>query len=261
MSRSDLRRLALRTPPASRVRSLCGCIASVSVRLAHGAAGCSPEAVDRRRRRRSCSTCATSGNAARRWRTVSADRERLLERRARRQLDADVVKPLSPAGAKPVGQQRNQRRSRATKITVADTERLPAVARGTSAPSRRYQSFSGRLSSACGCGFRKYAAIIGVSVRATSSENSTAHVTVKPNGRKNSPAMPLMNATGMNTAHSVSGSRPPRGRSRCAASSPPASGVLPMRKCRTMFSTSTIASSTRMPTTSDSASIVSMFSV
>ena len=50
------------------------------------------------------------------------------------------------------------------------------------------------------CGFRKYAAIIGVSVRATSSENSTATTTVKLNGPKNSPAMPLMNATGTNTA-------------------------------------------------------------
>ena len=37
------------------------------------------------------------------------------------------------------------------------------------------------------CGRRKYAAIIGVSVRATSSENSTATTTVKPNGPKNSP--------------------------------------------------------------------------
>ena len=49
-----------------------------------------------------------------------------------------------------------------------------------------------------------YAAIIGVSMRATSSENITATAAVKANGRKNSPGMPPMNATGTNTAHNVS---------------------------------------------------------
>ena len=46
-----------------------------------------------------------------------------------------------------------------------------------------------------------------------------------------------------------------------AATVAASTGFLPMRRCRTMFSTSTIASSTRMPTTSDSASSVRMFSV
>ena len=100
-----------------------------------------------------------------------------------------------------------------------------------------------------------------MSVRATSSENSTATVTVKPNGRKNSPAMPPMNATGMNTAQIVSVVATTARPISIAASIAASRGFLPMRKCRTMFSTSTIASSTRMPTTSVSASSVRMFSV
>ena len=111
------------------------------------------------------------------------------------------------------------------------------------------------------CGFKKYAAIIGVNVRATSSEHSTATTTVKLNGPKNSPAMPLMNATGTNTAQIVSVVATTARPISIAASMAASFGFLPMRKCRTMFSTSTIASSTRMPTTSDSASSVKMFSV
>ena len=114
---------------------------------------------------------------------------------------------------------------------------------------------------ASSCGFRKYAAIIGVSVRATSSENSTATVTVKPKGRKNSPGMPPMNATGMNTAHIVSVVATTARPISIAASVAASQRRLALRKWRTMFSTSTIASSTSMPTTSVSASSVSMFSV
>ena len=39
-----------------------------------------------------------------------------------------------------------------------------------------------------------------MSRRATTSEKSTATATVSPNSRKNSPMMPLMNETGVNTA-------------------------------------------------------------
>ena len=102
-------------------------------------------------------------------------------------------------------------------------------------------------------------AIIGVSVRATSSENSTAMVAVKAKGLKNSPGMPSMNATGMNTAHSVSVVATTARPISMAASVAACSGGLPMRRWRTMFSTSTMASSTSMPTTSDSASMVSVF--
>lgn len=68
-----------------------------------------------------------------------------------------------------------------------------------------------------------------------------------------------MNATGTNTAASVS---------EVAMTAVPISphgpraasiGGLPMRRWRTMFSISTMASSTRMPTTTDSASSVIRF--
>ncbi len=41
---------------------------------------------------------------------------------------------------------------------------------------------------------------IGSSVNETSSDTSTANATVMPNGKKNRPTMPFMNATGTNTA-------------------------------------------------------------
>ena len=41
---------------------------------------------------------------------------------------------------------------------------------------------------------------IGSSVNDTNSDTSTAAVTVMPNAKKNLPMMPLMNATGTNTA-------------------------------------------------------------
>ena len=41
---------------------------------------------------------------------------------------------------------------------------------------------------------------IGSSVKLTNSETSTATATVTPNGKKNLPTMPFMNATGTNTA-------------------------------------------------------------
>ena len=50
------------------------------------------------------------------------------------------------------------------------------------------------------CGRRKYAAIIGVISRATSSEKNTATATVRPNCLKYWPATPPMNDTGANTA-------------------------------------------------------------
>ena len=41
---------------------------------------------------------------------------------------------------------------------------------------------------------------IGSSVNETNSDTSTAKPTVIPNGKKNRPTMPFINATGMNTA-------------------------------------------------------------
>ena len=52
-------------------------------------------------------------------------------------------------------------------------------------------------------GFRRYAAIIGVNMRATTSEKKTAIDAVQPNCTKNLPGTPPMNAVGKNTAISV----------------------------------------------------------
>ena len=65
-----------------------------------------------------------------------------------------------------------------------------------------------------------------------------------------------MNAVGRNTATKVKVVAITANPISSAASIAAWYGVFPMRRWRTMFSTSTIASSTRMPTTSDSASKV-----
>jgi hypothetical protein len=73
---------------------------------------------------------------------------------------------------------------------------------------------------------------------------------VTANWRKNWPEMPLLKADGMNTAHSVSAmaiSAPQTSSMvRCAASR----GRMPSRRFRSTFSTTTMASSTTMPTAS-----------
>ena len=101
-----------------------------------------------------------------------------------------------------------------------------------------------------------YAAIMGVSMRATTSEANTASAAVQPNCLKNLPAMPLMKAVGKNTAISVKVVAMTARPISSAASSAACRGVLPMRRWRSMFSTSTMASSTKMPITSDNASSV-----
>ena len=73
--------------------------------------------------------------------------------------------------------------------------------------------------------------------------------------------MPGMKATGTNTAASVSEVAITAVPISSAASIAACIGDLPMRRWRTMFSISTIASSTRMPTTTDSASSVMMLRV
>ena len=95
---------------------------------------------------------------------------------------------------------------------------------------------------------------MGVSMRATTSEANTASAAVQPNCLKNLPAMPLMKAVGRNTAISVKVVAITASPISSAASIAAWNGVLPMRRWRSMFSTSTMASSTRMPITSDSAS-------
>ena len=106
---------------------------------------------------------------------------------------------------------------------------------------------------------RKRAASIGVISRATVSDASTATTAVQPNCLKMSPGMPLIIAVGRNTATSVMLVAMTARPISVAASIAACNGGLPPRKCRTMFSTSTMASSTSNPMTSDSASSVTVF--
>ncbi len=100
----------------------------------------------------------------------------------------------------------------------------------------------------------------GVSNRATTRENSTATQTVRPNSRKNCPAMPFMKLTGMNTttmAIVVATTARPMASAPCSAAW---NGRMPWATRFSMFSISTMASSTRMPTTRVRASSVTTFS-
>ena len=121
--------------------------------------------------------------------------------------------------------------------------------------SRRPSAFS-----SCPPGLRKYAASSGVISRATSSENSTCTDTVIPNCLKNCPETEDRKLTGRNTATIVRliaiTARP----ISSAASSAARYGDLPIWMWRTMFSISTMASSTRMPTLSVIASRLTMLS-
>ncbi|KFB78623.1 MAG: hypothetical protein AW06_000031 [Candidatus Accumulibacter cognatus] len=84
---------------------------------------------------------------------------------------------------------------------------------------------------------------------------------VHPNWTKNLPATPLMKAVGRKTAISVKVVAMTARPISSAASIAAWNGVLPMRRWRMMFSISTIASSTRMPTTSDSDNAVTTLKV
>ncbi len=97
--------------------------------------------------------------------------------------------------------------------------------------------------------------------RATSSEKNTAAATVSPNCLKYCPVMPPMKLTGRNTAMMVAEVATTASPISSAASRAAWKGVLPMRMWRTMFSISTIASSTSTPATSDSASRLMELSV
>ena len=102
---------------------------------------------------------------------------------------------------------------------------------------------------------------IGSSVKLTKSETSTATATVTPNGKKNLPMIPFMNATGTNTAQIAKvvaiTARPISLVPTLAASRWPR----PRWTWRTMFSRTTIASSISRPMHSDSAIIVMKLSV
>ena len=104
-------------------------------------------------------------------------------------------------------------------------------------------------------------ASIGVRVNDINSENAVAHATVTPNCLKNWPTIPPINAIGRNTTMStiviVIAASPISDRPLRAASS----GCSRIRRWRSMFSRTTIESSTRIPTTSDNASSTIWFCV
>ena len=77
---------------------------------------------------------------------------------------------------------------------------------------------------------------------------------MRPNCLKNCPAIPPMKLTGAKTATMVSVIAMTASPISSAASTAASNGRLPMRMWRTMFSISTIASSTRMPVTRVTAS-------
>jgi len=97
--------------------------------------------------------------------------------------------------------------------------------------------------------------------RATTSEASIASTATQPNCLKNLPGTPAMKAVGRNTETSVkvvAMTAKPISSAACMAAS---KGRLPMCRWRVMFSISTMASSTRMPTTSASDSNVTILRV
>ena len=91
-------------------------------------------------------------------------------------------------------------------------------------------------------------------MRATARLISTATTTVRPKFLKNCPVMPGIRPTGRNTATIQKLVATTGSPISSAASIDAWYALLPIRMCLTMFSISTIASSTRTPATSASAS-------
>src|SRR5260221_2679577 len=107
-----------------------------------------------------------------------------------------------------------------------------------------------RLSSWSACGLKSTAQSDGLSVSETKQEITVEAAIVTANCLKKRPEIPEMKAEGTKTAHNVRGiarEAPPTSYMvRCAASL----GDMPSRILRSTFSTTTIASSTTMPTAS-----------
>ncbi len=111
----------------------------------------------------------------------------------------------------------------------------------------KFQLAGGRLSS---CGTRISEASAGDSVSEQKQEIAVATAMVTANCWKNCPEMPPRNAVGTNTAHSTSAietSAPPTSSMVLSAAS---RRLMPCSRCRSTFSTTTMASSTTMPTAS-----------
>ncbi len=106
------------------------------------------------------------------------------------------------------------------------------------------------------------AASIGVNEKLTMSDTRMANAIVRPKLFKNRPMMPLMKATGRNTAMSESVvARTARPMSRVASVAATKGFFFFSSMKRTMFSSTTMASSMTMPTASARASKVMMLSV
>ena len=101
---------------------------------------------------------------------------------------------------------------------------------------------------------------MGVTSRATSSENRMEMTAVQANCLKNKPTMPPINAIGKKTDTSAKVVASTASPISSAASMAASYGLLPMRKWRSMFSISTMASSTSTPTTSVSDMSVTVLS-
>ncbi len=101
----------------------------------------------------------------------------------------------------------------------------------------------------------------GVTVRETIREAMTARETVQPNSRKNSPSTPCIMAMGAKTATME---KVVATTALAISPTPPLEAWLrdsPMARWRLMLSSTTMASSMRIPTTRERASIVRVFSV
>ena len=120
---------------------------------------------------------------------------------------------------------------------------------------------TGICSSRFAGGSRQMLDSIGSSVKLTNSDTSTATATVTPNGKKNLPMIPFMNATGTNTAQIASVVAITARPISSVPSSDAVRWLLPRWMWRTMFSRTTIASSIKRPMHSDSAIIVMKLSV
>ena len=101
---------------------------------------------------------------------------------------------------------------------------------------------------------------MGVSVSATSIDSPTAKAMTKPNSAKSRPAVPGKKEIGMKTAASVAVVATTAKNTCRAPSTAAARGPMPSARCRSMFSSTTMASSTTRPVASTMASSVRMLS-
>ena len=101
-------------------------------------------------------------------------------------------------------------------------------------------------------------ASIGHSDSATTPDSSTAIASVKPNSRNRPPVWPGRKEIGTKTAASVAVVAMTAKNTSCVPSTAAARGPMPSLRRRTMFSSTTMASSTTRPVASTSASSVRM---